>query len=135
MAYDISYEENITTNEDMLHYKGINLEDEFGPQDDVGNQVKRSINDVELWLIDFCCLNYDFNKTRDDLSPKQKESFKRAVCEQIDYILDNGDLRNLSGVDQETGMVIDASILNKRGISPTAFMILRRVGMCNLRRY
>lgn len=134
MAYDISYEENITTNEDMLHYKGINLEDEFGPQDDVGNQVKRSINDVELWLIDFCCLNYDFNKTRDNLSPFQKESFKRAVCEQIDYILDNGDLRNMSGIDTTSGLVIDFNELNKRGLAPSAYNILRRCGMCNLRR-
>lgn len=135
MSYDLEYSDNITTNDDMKHFKGIDLEEENGPQDDVGNAVKRQINDVELWLIDYCTIYYSFSGSRSTLSDFQKEYFKRAVCEEIDYILDNGDLRGLSGVNQETYQVIDLKALEKRGLAPNAKLCLRRCGMANIKRY
>lgn len=138
MPYDLRYSDNITSNEDMLLYKGIDLNAELvtAQVNDTGDDPSaRAINDVELWLIDYINLNYSFDGNRSDLSDFQKQWFKRAVCEQIDYILDNGDLRNISGINQETGVVIDSAILSKKGLSETAKMALKRCGLANLRRY
>jgi hypothetical protein len=39
MSYDLTYSENITTNEDLLHYKGISLNvDSTGEINDVGDE-------------------------------------------------------------------------------------------------
>lgn len=137
MAIEFTYN-NITTNEDVIHYKGYDLNNELASVSINDTNIlpaDQAINDVELWLIDYINLNYSFTGTRDDLSQTQKERFKRAVCEQIDYILDNGDLRNISGINQENGIVIDANILNKRGIAPNALSNLRMCGLANIPRY
>lgn len=136
MAYDVNYENNITTNEDMLHYKGIDLNNELTDQinDDGAEPAKRAIADVEDWLINYCSLNFDFNKTKDNLSDFQKECFVKAVCEQIDYILDNSDIRNLAGLNADTGAIIDNAVLRNKELAPSAFNWLRRCGMANLRR-
>lgn len=134
---DIAYSENITTIEDMLTLKGIDLNVELSNGiNDVGDSpALRAINDVEEWLINYINLNYDFKGDRADLSDFQKKFFKKAVCEQIDYILDNGDLRNLSGINRNTGFVIDKKVIQDKELSPSAYMFLRRCGLANLLRY
>lgn len=137
MSVNLKYN-NITTNDDMIHFKGIDLNTELvsvAINDTNTPPADRAIYDIETWLINYINLNYSFKGDRDNLSSNQKECFKRAVCEQIDYILDNGDLRNLSGINQETGMIIDIPTLEKRGISPMALMWLRRCGLANIMRY
>ena len=136
MAYDLTYSENITTNEDLLHYKGIDLNKEMTDQiNDVGDSpAARGINDVEEWLIAYINLNFNFNGTRNNLSNHQKECFKKAVCEQIDYILDNSDIRNLAGLNVETGSIIDSKVLDQKELAPSAFKYLRMCGLANLRR-
>lgn len=136
MAYDLNYENNITTNEDMLHYKGIDLNkdltDSINDSDD--KFAKRAINDVEEWMIAYINENYSFQGDRSNLSNYQKECFVKAVCEQLDYILDNSDIRNLAGLNAETGAVIDNAILRMKELAPSAFLYLRRCGLANLRR-
>lgn len=138
MAYDLTYPDNITTNEDMLNFKGIDLNVELVTtqvNDTNDNVAARAINDVELWMINYINLNFDFTGDRSALNDYQKGCFKKAVCEQIDYILDNGDLRNLSGINSETGMIIDKKAIEARELSPNAFQFLRRCGLANIRRY
>lgn len=136
---EISYNyNNITTNEDMIRLKGIDLNEELvivKINDSNADKAAQAIYDVETWLIDYINLNYSFNGTREDLSDYQKERFKKAVCEQIDYILDNGDLRNISGINQDTGIVIDSAILEKRGLAPSALQNLRMCGLANFMRF
>ena len=136
MAYDLSYPENITTNEDLLHYKGISLNTDSTDQiNDVGDEpAARQINDVEEWLIAYINDNFDFDGDRHNLSEKQKERFKKAVCEQIDYILDCGDVRGMAGLNAETGVVIDSKILAQKELAPSALKQLRKCGLANFRR-
>ena len=136
MAYDLTYDENITTNEDVLHYKGFDLNKELSDQiNDVGDEPsKRAINDVEEWLIAHINENYAFKGGREDLSDYQKKCFVKAVCEQIDYILDNGDIRNLAGLNAEGGVTIDNRIIQSKELAPSAFKYLRMCGLANLRR-
>lgn len=136
MSYDLTYDENITTNEDVLHYKGIDLNKELTDQiNDVGDSpAERAINDVEEWLISYIHENFDFQGERHNLSDYQKKNFVRAVCEQIDYILDNGDIRNLAGLNAEVGSFIDNRIILSKELAPSAFKYLRMCGLANLRR-
>lgn len=137
MSIEYTYN-NITTNEDMMRLKGIDLNEELvstQTNDSNAKTAEQAINDVEEWLINYVNLNYSFKGGREDLSPYQKERFKKAVCEQIDYILDNGDLRNISGINQDNNTIIDIAILEKRGIAPSALMNLRMCGLANLMRY
>lgn len=136
MSYDLTYSENITTNEDLLHYKGINLNvDSTNQINDVGdNPAARQINDVEEWLIAYINENYDFDGDRQNLSEYQKKCFIKAVCEQIDYILDNGDVRGMAGLDANSGMVIDSKVIATKELAPSAYKCLRMCGLANLRR-
>lgn len=136
MSYDLTYSENITTKEDLLHYKGINLNvDSTGQINDVGDEpAARQINDVEEWLIAYINENYDFDGGRQDLSEYQKKYFIKAVCEQIDYILDNGDVRGMAGLNAETGVVIDSKMIASKELAPSAYKCLRMCGLANLRR-
>lgn len=136
MSYDLTYPENITTNEDLLHYKGINLNvDSTGQINDVGDEpAARQINDVEEWLIAYIHENFSFQGDRQDLSEHQKKCFIKAVCEQIDYILDNGDVRGMAGLNAETGAVIDSKVIATKELAPSAYKCLRMCGLANLRR-
>lgn len=136
MSYDLTYSENITTNEDLLHYKGINLNvDSTNQINDVGdNPAARQINDVEEWLIAYINENFAFDGDRQDLSEYQKKYFIKAVCEQIDYILDNGDVRGMAGLNAETGVVIDSKMIASKELAPSAYKCLRMCGLANLRR-
>ena len=136
MSYDLTYSENITTNEDLLHYKGINLNvDSTNQINDVGdNPAARQINDVEEWLIAYINENFAFDGDRQDLSEYQKKYFIKAVCEQIDYILDNGDVRGMAGLDANSGMVIDSKVIATKELAPSAYKCLRMCGLANLRR-
>lgn len=137
MAYDLTYSENITTNEDVLRLKGYDLNNELTSQiNDIGDSpADRAINDVEEWLIAYINLNFDFSGDRSNLSDNQKKFFKKAVCEQIDYILDNSDVRNLAGLNADAGIVIDSKVLEQKELSPSAFKYLRMCGLANLRRF
>ena len=137
MSIEYTYN-NITTNEDLMRLKGIDLNVELvstQTNDSNAKTAEQAINDVEEWLINYVNLNYSFKGDREDLSPYQKERFKKAVCEQIDYILENGDLRNISGINQDNNTTIDIATLEKRGIAPSALMNLRKCGLANLTRY
>lgn len=136
MSYDLTYPDNITTNEDLLHYKGISLATESVDNiNDVGDDpAKRQINDVEEWLIAYINDNFDFDGDRSNLSDFQKKCFKKAVCEQIDYILDNGDLRGMAGLNASTGVYIDSKIIASKELAPSAKLCLRKCGLANLRR-
>lgn len=135
---DLTYPDNITTNDDMLHLKGIDLNVELvaAQVNDINDDAAaRAINDVETWMINYININYSFQGTRSDLNDFQKGYFKKAVCEQIDYILDNGDLRNLSGIDSGTGMTMDKKIIESRVLAPNAYNFLHRCGLANYKRF
>lgn len=137
MSIEYTYN-NITTNEDLMRLKGIDLNEELvstQTNDSNAKTAEQAINDVEEWLINYVNLNYSFKGDREDLSPYQKERFKKAVCEQIDYILENGDIRNISGINQDNNTTIDIATLEKRGIAPSALMNLRKCGLANIMRY
>lgn len=137
MAYDLTYPENITSNDDMIRLKGIDLNKELTTQiNDAGDEpAARAINDVEEWLIAYINLNFSFTGDRTKLSDNQKKGFVKAVCEQIDYIIDNSDVRNLAGLNADAGLVIDSKVIDSKELAPSAFKYLRMCGLANLRRY
>lgn len=137
MAYDITYPDNITTNEDLLRFKGIDLNSESTEQiNDVGDQpAERVINEVEEWIVAKINTDYSYQGDRSGLSEYQKTCFKKAVCEQIDYMLDNGDVRNVAGLNTDLGTYIDNKILEEKELSRSALKYLRMCGLANLRRW
>ena len=58
------------------------------------------------------------------LESENRESILEAMKEQLLYMLNNGDLSGLSGVNIDTGVVIDAKRIRDAEISPIARDIL-----------
>lgn len=51
-------------------------------------------------------------------SPDFRVYLKRAMLEQVLYVLRNGDLRQYSGINLKTGQIIDPKLLKIKSISP-----------------
>ena len=131
---NLTYQDNITTKEDYLERKGIDLDVELASQiNDVGDAPSlRCINEVEEWMIDYINNHFTFSGDRSNLSNVQKKWFKRAIIEQIEYILNNGDLSIESGFKVDTGVIISNTVLDKISLAPNAYRALRRTNLANV---
>lgn len=116
------------TKEDYLNKFGVDLDLELSPIsyfEGVGSPASSFLNEIE----DICLLRlskYDFPAS---LSDYQKKQLKNGILYQAKYVLQEGDLFNQSGI-QENGAVIDIS---KLAFSPIATEYFRNCGLMNLR--
>lgn len=74
---------------------GIDLREELG------DKAEFVLKDIERRMESFIASNFYRNINREfaDFSDYQKEHFKKAIIEQVIYILDNGDVGLLSGIE------------------------------------
>lgn len=72
------------TKEDYFNYSGLNLELEFKgtATDNPSNYVNIFIKKVETFVVDYVTLNYSYDNFNEEV-------VKKAILEQIDYVLLN----------------------------------------------
>ena len=66
-----------------------------------------------------------------NLTPTQLENFQKAIIEQVEYVLRNGDLFTDSGYDPEEGQKIEWGKLYDITISKTTINYLKNAGLYN----
>ena len=109
------------TKDEFLKFSGIDLELEFKNGNyDIDDTVQMFINKVETSAIEILKDRYD-NFNLDANIQNNLDKFKEGMMWQINYILDHGELYNNSEAHPS------------KYLSPTALMVWRNIGMCNLR--
>lgn len=120
-------------NDNFREYTGRDLEQEYQQAGETNPSlaVERFIARVELRLVAY--INKMFNKQIDSewfcWSEKQKLNFKYALCEQIEYMLINGDIALDSGYDRKEGAKIGRAHLNEITLCEPCLTFLHNVGL------
>ena len=66
-----------------------------------------------------------------DFTDYQKECYKHALMEQAIYVLNNNEISEDSGYDQERGVVASRSTINALSLAPNAYNELYNCGIIN----
>ena len=123
--------------EEYLANKGVDLSIELQNNDNQQNKVDRFIHDITNYVMDWLVDNYGCNELNrvlhdfSDLKEFRRKRFHLGMMEQIEYILNNGLLHQDSGVNVDTGMIMDLSNVT---ISRSAFEQFRLGAFCNIKR-
>ena len=137
MSINLDFSKNIVKPEDFTEYTGLNLYNELvsrvNNDVDIDNEIsfaERFIYSIENWCLDYLQSYYDFDGVvKDAVIPR----FKRGVIQQMEYVLENGSIDNISGLKDFN--VILRTVLDEISLSPNAFRSFRLAGMANVRRY
>lgn len=121
------------TADDYKQYFGEDL-NVILPDDDVPNGkadrfIMRVEDDVALFLETKCFKRIDEQYV--SLSDYQKQCYKKALLNQVNYKVNNGDIGNDSGYDPTTGVVAQRSNIVDIVLSPKAVDYLRLAGLYN----
>ena len=133
----IDYNQPYITKEEYLKFKGVDLSTELQNNDNHSNKVNRFIQDITNYVMDWLVKNYACNELNreihnfSDLKEFRRKRFHYGMLEQIEYVLNNGLLHQDSGVNTETGQIMDFS---KVVISPSALNQFRLGAFCNIER-
>lgn len=137
MSINLDFSKNIVKPEDFTEYTGLNLYNELvsrvNNDVDMDNEIsfaERFIYSIENWCLDYLQSYYDFDGVvKDSVIPR----FKRGVIQQMEYVLENGSIDNISGLKDFN--VILRTVLDEISLSSNAFRSFRLAGMANVRRY
>lgn len=111
------------TKDEFLKFSGLDLELEFKNGNyDIDDSVEMFINKVETSAIEILKDRYE-NYNMEDKINNHLAKFKEGMMWQIEYILNHGELYNNAEADPS------------KYLSPTAVMVWRNIGMCNIRSY
>lgn len=114
----------ILTADDFRTKTGYNLEQELPDDQDPSTKVSRFLENVDTQIIDFIETNSGgFDKT--DITQTQEDIINRAVILQAEWVIQNGDLRIKSGLNEISGSDISAQ-LRKLEICPAAKKLLNQ---------
>ncbi len=82
------------TIDEVQNETGIDLREEWGERAEI------ELKNIERRMESFCASNFYRNIEREfkNFSDYQKKHFKRAIIEQVIYIIENGDIGSLSGI-------------------------------------
>lgn len=133
----IDYTQPYVDADEYLQAKGISLQVELQDGDNKSNKVNRFIKDLTDFTMDELVKQYaenDLNRNVTDFSSLaefRRVRFHEGMIEQIEYVLNNGLLHQDSGVNQETGQILDYSNIL---ISKAALNKFWLGGFCNIRR-
>lgn len=121
------------TADDYKQYFGEDL-NVILPDDDVPNGkadrfIMRVEDDVALFLETKCFKRIDEQYV--SLSDYQKQCYKKALLNQVNYKVNNGDIGNDSGYDPTTGVVAQRGNIVDIVLSPKAIDYLRLAGLYN----
>ena len=137
MANEIDYTTPYISKDEYLTAKGVNLAIEIQDDDNKSNKVYRFIEDMTNFVLNYLFLEYACNELNlminnfADLKEFRRKRFHRGMIEQIDYVLNNGLIHLDSGIDKNTGAILDFS---KVVIGPSAMQEFKLGAFCNIER-
>lgn len=106
----------LLTKGDYFNYSGIHLELEFRNQSDDGTTgAEKFLRNVSNRVWDTLTTRYLFSDDEVLKTEEQIERYKRALCYQVEYVLEHGE---------------DTSKSYK--IAPMAYVIFQNLGLCNI---
>lgn len=132
MEYD--YTKPYVSKDEYLLEKGVNLDIELQADDNASNKVNRFIKDLTHFVMDYLLMEYGCNEmnrlTYDfaELEEHRRKRFHFGMLEQIEYVLNNGLIQLNSGINMETGSIMDFSNVQ---IGSSALRQFRLGGFCN----
>lgn len=130
------YGQPYITQEEYLSYKGVDLSVELQNNDRHSDKVNRFIKDITNYVMNWLLTNYacnELNRLNHDfaeLPEWRRKRFHYGMIEQIEYVLNNGLLHQDSGVNTDTGSIMDFS---KVVISPSAMQEFWLGAFCNVK--
>ena len=137
MANEIDYTKPYVTKDEYLMAKGIDLAIELVDDDNHSNKVDRFIKDVTDFVLDYLAKEYACNELNrltnsfSDLAEWRRKRFHFGMLEQIEYVLNNGLIHQDSGINKETGLILDFSNLV---IGSSALRQFQLGAFCNIQR-
>lgn len=134
----INYKTPYISQEEYLDAKGIDLSIELNDDDRSINKVDRFIKDITHFVMDYLYENYRtkeldrYNFDFSTLPEWRVRRFHDGMIEQIAYILNNGLIHLDSGINKETGSIMDFKNIV---IGSSAQRCFHLGGFCNIMRY
>lgn len=134
---NIDYTKPYVSRDEYLAAKGIDLAIELQDDDNKSNKVERFIKDLTNFIMNELVKRYadnSLNRNVTDFSTLaefRRKRFHEGMIEEIEYVLNNGLLHQDSGVNQETGQILDYSNVI---ISESAYNAFWLGGFCNIPR-
>lgn len=131
--------EKYITKQDYRSEKGVDLDVELHNLDDASNKSARFIKEVTDWCVDylkskFRAFDLDYWPDQGDptdpiLTEKRQSLFRKGVMDQIEYLLNNGNLPQHAGINIDTGFISDVSSIE---LSRSAYSRFKLAGFCNI---
>lgn len=130
---NIDYTQPYVNSDEYLEAKGIDLNIEIEDDDNKSRKVERFIRDLTDWTIDELIHTYCVNELRDfaNLKEFRRVYFHKGMIEQIEYVISNGLISLDSGINKETGSILDFSEIR---LGRNAFIKFRLGAFCNIPR-
>ena len=134
---NIDYTQPYVSRDEYLEAKGVDLQEEIQDNDNKSNKVATFVKDLTNFIMGELVKRYicnDLNTNVSEFSSLvefRRKRFHKGMIEQIEYVLNNGLLHQDSGVNQETGIILDYSNII---ISDSAFNEFWLGGFCNIPR-
>lgn len=134
---NIDYTQPYVSRDEYLEAKGVDLQEEIQDNDNKSNKVATFVKNLTDFIMGELVKRYicnDLNANVSEfasLAEFRRKRFHKGMIEQIEYVLNNGLLHQDSGVNQETGMILDYSNII---ISESAFNEFWLGGFCNIPR-
>lgn len=115
MGKIIDYTQPYVDADEYLAAKGINLHIELQDNDNQSNKVNRFIKDLTEFVRNELVKEYGDNDLNENVTefsslPEwRRKRFHKGMIEQIEYELNNGLIHQDSGINRETGQILDYS--------------------------
>lgn len=137
MGKAVDYTQPYIDADEYLQAKGVNLAVELQDDDNKSNKVNRFIKDLTEFVRnelvrEYCDNDLNENVTEfSSLAEWRRIRFHKGMIEQIEYELNNGLIHQDSGINRETGQILDYSNVV---ISRSAKAQFWLGGFCNVKR-
>lgn len=133
---EIDYTSPYISEREYLLKKGVDLKAELQDDDNKSNKVKRFIEDITHFIMDYFTFNYacnELNRLTSDFSklPEwRRKRFHFGMLEQIEYVLNNGLIHTDSGVNRDLNTILD---MERIQISTSAMREFRLGAFANIK--
>ena len=115
------------TKDEFRDYTGRNLDEELAGREAPETLIHRVTDRLETWLNSKYYQNIALKYP--EFTDYQKEHYKKALIEQVLYILENGDISVDSGYNPDVGIIANTDTLSQVIISPNSKMHLEVCGL------
>lgn len=141
MKYDLARHRYVLTPDYVSQQLNINLDEVVlanGFVGDVANEVEKILNRVSMliynWIYSICAFHYETEKEL-AMNELARQPLMDAMGEQLEYMINDGDLSLYSGVDIESKTAMDRNNLDKVVISRQAKLIIANADIVKVAYY